>query len=197
MEVHIAFAFLLLVSCFATASYAHNVSLSTLNQSLIVSTSTTAGQVLRAGVDQITITWAYNTNLTATASDTNYTTVEAKLCYAPVSQTGQDDRKTDDNNLDLDKTCPFVITDGPYQRSDNSFVWTIPKDTPNATYFVRVYTLDADDDQIGYGQSTNGPKTSNLFLIDGTVSDQKGSAWSLFGNSFGYRYVWLLTLFLV
>nr|GFA88464.1 high-affinity nitrate transporter 3.1-like [Tanacetum cinerariifolium] len=167
MEVHISFVFLLLVSCFTTASYAHNVSLSTLNQSLVVSTSTTAGQVLTAGVDQITITWAYNANLTATAPDTNYTTVEAKLCYAPVSQTGQDDRKTVDN-LDRDKTCPFVITDGPYQLSDNSFVWTIPNDIPNATYFVRVYALDADDDQIGYGQSTNGLKTSNLFHIDGT-----------------------------
>nr|GEX80321.1 high-affinity nitrate transporter [Tanacetum cinerariifolium] len=148
--------------------FAFNVSLRMFTRSIVIQRRVKDLQlVLTAGVDQITITWAYNANLTATAPDTNYTTVEAKLCYAPVSQTGQDDRKTVDN-LDRDKTCPFVITDGPYQLSDNSFVWTIPNDIPNATYFVRVYALDADDDQIGYGQSTNGLKTSNLFHIDGT-----------------------------
>ncbi|XP_076901964.1 high-affinity nitrate transporter 3.1-like [Bidens hawaiensis] len=193
MELHPT-SVLLLLSCFMVASYAHNVHLSTLNQSLIVSDSATPGKVLKAGVDTLTITWAYNTNLTV--SDANYTTIEAKLCYAPLSQTGRDDRKTDDN-LDFDKTCPFDITNGTYKRA-NTFTWTIPKDTPSATYFVRVYVINAKNHEIAYGQTTNDQKTTNLFQVDGVVSEQKGSgAWSVIGNSFGYRYAWLLMLVLI
>ncbi|XP_076934225.1 high-affinity nitrate transporter 3.1-like [Bidens hawaiensis] len=179
MELH-PNAVLLLLSCFIVASYAHNVHLSTLNQSLIVSDSATPDQVLRAGVNTLTITWAYNTNLTV--SEANYTTIEAKLCYAPVSQTGRDDRKTDDN-LDFDKTCPFDITNGTYKHANNTFTWPIPKDTPSATYFVRVYVINAKNHEIAYGQTTNDQKTTNLFQVDGVVSEQKGSGgWSVVGN---------------
>ncbi|CAI9280455.1 unnamed protein product [Lactuca saligna] len=202
MEAHPSLLILLLLSCFATASYAehndhteHNVHLSALNQSLIVSTSSTPGQVLKAGVDQVTITWSYNQSFPA-GTDTNYTTVEAMLCYAPVSQTGRDDRKTDDN-LDNDKTCPLVITEAPYKRSNNSFVWTIPRDTPTATYFVRVYAVYNEHEK-GYGESTDALKTTSLFQVDGIVSEEKVSgAWSMVGNSFGYGYAWLLMLFLL
>ncbi|KAI3765898.1 hypothetical protein L2E82_15944 [Cichorium intybus] len=192
MEAHLSL--LLLLCCFAAASYAHNVHLSTLNQSLIVSTTTTPGQVLKAGVDQVTITWAYNETFPGT--DTNYTTVEAKVCYAPVSQTGRDDRKTDDN-LDNDKTCPFDITDAPYKRSNNSFIWTVPRDTPTATYFVRLYVINAKNHEIAYGQSTDALKTTSLFQVDGVVSDQKVSAASPVFDVFGYGFAWLLVLFTV
>ncbi|KAI7754801.1 hypothetical protein M8C21_018800 [Ambrosia artemisiifolia] len=196
MEVHPAAALLLILSCFTVACYAHNVHLSTLNQSLIVTASATPGQVLKAGTDAITITWAFNPNLTV--SDANYTTVEAKLCYAPVSQTGRDDRKTDDN-LDFDKTCPFDITDEPYKRSNNTFIWTIPRDTPTATYFVRVYVINAKNHEIAYGQNTNASKATNLIQIDGVVSEQKDSAaWPVIGNSFGYYgFAWALMLILM
>ncbi|KAK9066448.1 hypothetical protein SSX86_013770 [Deinandra increscens subsp. villosa] len=192
MEAHLAF---FLLCCFTTACYAHNVHLSTLNQTLIVSDSAATDQVLKAGVNNITITWALNPNLTVV--DSNYTTVEAKLCYAPVSQTGRDDRKTDDN-LDLDKTCPIDITDGPYKRSNNSFTWVIPNNTTSATYFVRVYVINARNHEIAYGQTTDAAKTTNLFQIDGVVSEQKESAaWPVVGNSFGYRYAWLLMLIIL
>ncbi|XP_024971275.1 high-affinity nitrate transporter 3.2-like [Cynara cardunculus var. scolymus] len=196
MEVHLA-ALLLLFSCFATASYAHNVHLSALNQSLTVSTSTAPDKVLKTGVDQVTITWSYNQTL-PTVADSNYTTVEVKLCYAPVSQSGRDDRKTDDN-LDNDKTCPFDIMDGPYKRSNNSFVWTIPRDIPTATYFVRVYVINAKNHEIAYGESTNAVKASSLFQIEGVTDDQvqASAAWPTLGNCFGHGYVWLGVLFLV
>ncbi|XP_071712437.1 high-affinity nitrate transporter 3.1-like [Rutidosis leptorrhynchoides] len=183
MEVHRAFLIVIVVSCFAIASYAQNAHLSSLNQTLTVSTSSTPDQALKVGVDSITIAWAYNTTLTATEPDTNnYTTVEVKLCYAPVSQTGRDDRKTDDN-LDNDKTCPIYITDGPYQRSNNSFIWTIPKDTPNATYFVRVYVLNANKHEIAYGQSTDALKDTNLLQIDGVDDDEiPSAAWPVIEN---------------
>ncbi|KAL8230581.1 hypothetical protein R6Q57_000359 [Mikania cordata] len=195
MEVH-PVIIVLVISCFATASYAHNVHLSSLNQSLIVSASVTTGQVLKAGVDNITITWSFNPNLTV--SDSNYTTVEAKLCYAPVSQTGRDDRKTDDN-LDFDKTCPINITDSPYKRSNNTFTWIIPKDTPSATYFVRVYAIKANNHETAYGQTTDANKTTNLFQIDGvaTIEQKASAAWPLISNSFGYRYAWLVMLILM
>ncbi|KAL4584878.1 hypothetical protein LXL04_009488 [Taraxacum kok-saghyz] len=193
MEAHPSLILLLLLlSCFAASSYAHNVRFSNLNHSLIVTVSTTPGQVLRAGEDQVTITWLYNTSYTG--SDANYTTVEAWLCYAPVSQTGRDDRKTDDS-LDNDKTCPFEITDGPYRRSNNSFVWTVPRDIPTATYFVRVYALRSKDHETAYGQSTDALKTTSLFQVNGTVSNQEVSA-AVIGGSFGYGYAWLLMLFL-
>ncbi|KAJ9568308.1 hypothetical protein OSB04_004274 [Centaurea solstitialis] len=203
MEVHFVVVVLLLLSCFATASYAqheheeheHEHLLSSLNQSLIVSTTSTPGQVLKTGVDQVTVTWSYNQTLPS-ARDSNYTTVEVKLCYAPVSQGGRDDRKTDDNLLN-DKTCPLDIMDGPYERSNNSFVWTIPRDIPTATYFVRVYVIDPDEHEVAYGQSTDALKTSNLFQIDGVTDNQVSAGWPTFGKASGYGYAWLCVLFLV
>ncbi|KAJ9568307.1 hypothetical protein OSB04_004273 [Centaurea solstitialis] len=185
MEVHPALL-LFLLSCLATTSYAHNVHLSALNQSLIVSTTTAPNKVLKIGLDQVTITWSYNDTLPRSA-DTNYTTVEVKLCYAPVSQSGRDDRKTDDS-LDNDKTCPFDITDEPYKRSNNSYVWTIPSDIPTATYFVRVYVINAKNHEIAYGQSTNSVKASNLFQIEGVADDQVQASASqpMLGSFFGY-----------
>ncbi|KAL7604665.1 hypothetical protein Lser_V15G17303 [Lactuca serriola] len=196
METHPSLLLLLVLSCFATASYAHNVHLSALNQSLIVSTSTTPGEVLKAGVDQVNISWSYNQSFPA-GTDTNYTTVEVKLCYAPVSQAGRDDRKTDDA-LDNDKTCPIDITEAPYKRSNNSFVWSVPQDTPTATYFVRIFALYNKHEK-GYGQSTDALKTTSLFQVDGIVSEEKevSAALPAFGGSFGYGYAWLLMLFLV
>nr|GEW21723.1 high-affinity nitrate transporter 3.1-like [Tanacetum cinerariifolium] len=209
VKAHPAFLLLLLfISCFATASYAHNVHLSALNQSIIVNVTAlpTSGQVLRAGVDNITIMWSYNLSFMATAPDTNHTnynTSRGKLCYAPVSQMGRDDRKTDDL-LDVDKTCPVEIMQVPYQRENNSYTWMIPSNTTTATYFVRVYIDRANKHEIAYGQSTNENKTTNLFQIDGVAAPpepqpqpQPGSAWSLVGSSFGYHYAWLLVLLLV
>ncbi|GJZ46587.1 high-affinity nitrate transporter 3.1-like protein [Tanacetum coccineum] len=168
MENHPAFVFLLVISCFATASFAHNVHLSALNKSIIVTASPASGQVLRAGVDSITIMWSYDVSLVATAPDTNYSTSKGKLCYAPVSQVGRDDRKTDDS-LHNDKTYPVEIMRVPYQRANNSYTWLIPSNTTTATYFVRVYIDKPNKHEIAYGQSTDENKTTNLFQIDGVV----------------------------
>ncbi|GJT08690.1 high-affinity nitrate transporter 3.1-like protein [Tanacetum coccineum] len=204
MEAHPAFLLLIFISCFATASYAHNVHLSALNKSIIVTASPTPNQVLKAGVDSIMIMWSYNLSFMATSPDTNHTnynTSKGYLCYAPVSQMGRDDRKTDDL-LDEDKTCPVEIIQMPYQRANNSYTWLIPSNTTTATYFVRVYIDKANKHEIAYGQSTNENKTTNLFQIDGVVAPpepqpQPGSAWSLVGSSLGYRYAWFLVLLLV
>ncbi|PWA94859.1 high-affinity nitrate transporter [Artemisia annua] len=123
-------------------------------------------KLLRAGVDSITIMWSYNVSLESTAPDTNYNTSKGKLCYAPVSQMGRNDRKTNDS-LDFDMTCPVVIMRVPYQRENNSYTWLIPGNTTAATYFVRVYIDKANKHETAYGQSTNENKTTNLFQIDG------------------------------
>ncbi|PWA88304.1 high-affinity nitrate transporter [Artemisia annua] len=164
MEAHPAFLLLVVViSCFASASYAHNVHLSALNKSISVTTSTPS-RVLRAGVDNITIMWSYNVSLLDTIPDTNYTTSKGKLCYAPVSQMGRNDRKTNDS-LDFDMTCPVEIMRVPYQRLNNSYTWLIPSNTTTATYFVRVYIDKANKHETAYGQSTNEDKTTNLMII--------------------------------
>lgn len=111
------------------------------------------------------MTWTLNG--TFAGKDSDYKTVKVKLCYAPVSQKDRGWRKTVDN-LEKDKTCPHLIVARPYSASppNGSFEWTIKKDIPQATYFIRNYAFDTKGNQVGYGQTTNEEKTSNLFEVE-------------------------------
>ncbi|GFQ07348.1 high-affinity nitrate transporter 3.1 [Phtheirospermum japonicum] len=67
--------------------------------------------------------------------------VKIKLCYAPVSQHDRAWRNTDDD-LEKDKTCQHKIVVEPYKPSNNTFIWTVRKDVPSATYFIRAYAFN-------------------------------------------------------
>jgi hypothetical protein len=153
----------LLLSFFVATSY--GVTFSSLDRTLVVTstTSVTQGQVLKSGEDKITVTWSFNQSFKA-GTDSSYKTVKVRLCYAPVSQMDRAWRKTNDD-LEKDKTCQFKIVAKPYKPSNNSVTWTIERNTPSATYFVRAYAFNAHDVQVGFGQTTNANKTTNLFEI--------------------------------
>lgn len=151
----------LVLSFFVATCY--GVTFSSLQRTLIVTSSPKQGQVLKSGEDQITVTWSFNRTFPA-GTDSSYKTVKVRLCYAPVSQVDRAWRKTVDK-LSKDKTCQFKIVVRPYSPSNNSFTWTIERDTPSATYFVRAYAFNSDDVQVGYGQATDAQKTTNLFEV--------------------------------
>lgn len=70
------------------------------------------------------------------------------------------------DNLAKDKTCQFKIVTKPYNpATNNTFTWTVEKDIPTATYFVRAYAFNAEDHEVAYGQSTDTHKTTNLFEV--------------------------------
>ncbi|PIN07318.1 hypothetical protein CDL12_20114 [Handroanthus impetiginosus] len=151
----------LVFSCLAANSCA--VTFSSLPNNLIVSASTKQGQVLKAGEDKITITWSLNTSLPA-GTDSSYHMVEVKLCYAPISQQDRAWRRTEDD-LTRDKTCQHKIVTRPYSRSNNTFTWTVQKDVPTATYFIRAYVQNSHDEECAYGQTTDSHKATNLFDV--------------------------------
>ncbi|KAK3006072.1 hypothetical protein RJ639_016304 [Escallonia herrerae] len=152
----------LLLSCLAVTCY--GVTFSSLQRTLLVTASPTPGQVLKAGEDQkITVTWSLNQTFPA-GIDSTYKMVKVKLCYAPISQVDRAWRKTVDN-LVKDKTCQFKVVAKPYSPSNNSFTWTLERDVPSATYFVRAYAYNSEDVAAGYGQTTDAHKTTNLFEI--------------------------------
>ncbi|GFP90587.1 high-affinity nitrate transporter 3.1, partial [Phtheirospermum japonicum] len=63
-------------------------------------------------------------------------------------------------------TCQHKIVSRPYSHSgNNKLIYTVQKDIPTATYFVRAYALDAHGIQMAYGQTTNAQKSTNLFGI--------------------------------
>ncbi|KAG6529320.1 high-affinity nitrate transporter-activating protein 2.1-like [Zingiber officinale] len=157
---------LLLVIGFVAPSTA-SVFFSSLHQTLVVTASPTTGQVLNAGVDQIKVSWSLNESLAA-GTDSAYKKVKLVLCYAPVSQTDRRWRKTYDE-LKKDKTCQFKIASVAYGGGDavGSYEYTVERDIPTATYFVRAYALDADGTQVAYGQTTDAKKTTNLFEVAG------------------------------
>ncbi|KAD4889039.1 hypothetical protein E3N88_21112 [Mikania micrantha] len=162
MEVPAGFLVVsLLLSCFVSTS--HGVYFSSLKGTLIVTASPSAGQVLKAGEDKITVTWRFNNTLPA-GTDSTYKTINVKLCYAPISQKDRSWRKTVDL-LKKDKTCPHKIVARPYAASNNSFTWTVERDVPSAIYFVRAYAIDAQGVQAAYGQTTDAHKATNLFEI--------------------------------
>ncbi|KAK4735204.1 hypothetical protein R3W88_009465 [Solanum pinnatisectum] len=136
---------------------------SSLQQTLLINSSPSQGQVLQAGEAQVTITWSLN-NSYPTGTDSNYKTVNVKLCYAPVSQLDRGWRKSN-NNLKKDKTCQINLVTMPYKPSNNNFTWTIHKDVPTATYFIRAYVYDSTGEVVAYGQTTDAHKKTNLFKI--------------------------------
>ncbi|KAM0033181.1 putative high-affinity nitrate transporter [Helianthus debilis subsp. tardiflorus] len=151
----------LLLSCFVTTSY--GVYFSSLNETLIVTATFTQGKVLKAGEDQITVSWRFNQTYRA-GTDSDYKTIKVKLCYAPISQKDRSWRKTEDR-LKKDKTCPHKIVARPYTASNNTFTWTVERDIPSGVYFVRAYALNAHEQEVAYGQTTNVQKDKNLFQI--------------------------------
>ncbi|KAK9066443.1 hypothetical protein SSX86_013765 [Deinandra increscens subsp. villosa] len=162
MEVPAGFLIVsLLLSCFVASSY--GVYFSSLNATLSVTATPTQGQVLKAGEDQITVTWGFNQTYPV-GTDSSYKTIKVKLCYAPISQKDRKWRKTVDL-LKKDKTCPHKIVARPYAASNNSFTWTVERDIPSATYFVRAFAFNAQDEQVAYGQTTNAHKSTNLFEV--------------------------------
>ncbi|KAJ1403285.1 High-affinity nitrate transporter [Sesbania bispinosa] len=155
-----------LLCCLVTTCYG-NVLFSSLKKTIDVTASPKKGQVLRAGIDKITVTWALNKTVPA-GTDAAYKTIKVKLCYAPISQQDRAWRKTEDN-LSRDKTCQHKIVAKPYDASNKtvqSFEWVIERDVPLGTYFVRAYAHDSNDVQVGYGQTTDGKKSTNLFEIE-------------------------------
>uniref|UniRef100_A0A2P2IU67 High-affinity nitrate transporter n=1 Tax=Rhizophora mucronata TaxID=61149 RepID=A0A2P2IU67_RHIMU len=149
------------------ASFCHgNVHFSSLSQTLLVTASPKPGQVLKAGVDRINLTWGLNQTLSA-GTDSTYKTIKVKLCYAPISQVDRGWRKTEDN-LSKDKTCQFTIVAGPYNSADRDAQtreWTIERDVPTATYFVRAFAYDSQGQEVAYGQTTDAHKATNLFEV--------------------------------
>ncbi|KAG0454985.1 hypothetical protein HPP92_024277 [Vanilla planifolia] len=142
-----------------------NVYFSSLPWTLVVSASPKSGQVLKAGKDHIMVTWALNRSFPA-ATDLAYEKVLVRLCYAPVSQADRGWRKTADD-LKKDKTCQLSVALQPYQRSKSVVNYTVARDVPTATYFVRVYALDSSGVKVAYGQTTDAQKTTNLFDVVG------------------------------
>ncbi|KAI9087528.1 hypothetical protein K1719_030398 [Acacia pycnantha] len=158
----------LLLLCFLAGSCYGKRLFSSLKQTLDVTGSPTQGQVLEAGEAKITVTWGFNRTLPA-GTDSAYKKIKVKLCYALISQKDRAWRKTEDD-LSRDKTCQHDVVSRPYDAtntSTQSFEWTIQKDVPTATYFVRAYALDANGDEVAYGQTTDAGKTKNLFQIKG------------------------------
>ncbi|XVF54571.1 hypothetical protein PTKIN_Ptkin05aG0191800 [Pterospermum kingtungense] len=154
-------ASILVLSCFAQSCYGF-ITLSSLQRTLVVTASHRQG-LLKAGEDKITVTWGLNQSFPA-GTDSAYKTIKVKLCYAPISQVDRAWRKTVDN-LSKDKTCQFNIVARPYSSANQTFEWTIERDMPTATYFVRAYAFDAQENQVAYGQNTDAKKTTNLFEV--------------------------------
>ncbi|XP_004301017.1 PREDICTED: high-affinity nitrate transporter 3.1-like [Fragaria vesca subsp. vesca] len=102
-------------------------------------------------------------------TDTAYKTVNLKLCYAPVSQVGKPERKTEDD-LDKDKTCQIEFYTGPYNSSSNwqFYESTLDRHVPIGSYFVRAYVTDSAGVLVAYGQSTGQEKDYNIFEVSGS-----------------------------
>ncbi|CAM8916029.1 unnamed protein product [Rhodiola kirilowii] len=149
-------------TCFGEDIYLSNISNKTLT---VTTTPTLNGTFLKAGIDNITVTWG----LTAgnTGSDSLWKSVKAKLCYAPISQKDRAWRKTV-NLIKKDKTCQFLVKDAPYNGSQTTVTWVIKRNTPTAYYFIRAYAFDAAGHEVAYGQTTKDPKSTEatFFFVE-------------------------------
>jgi hypothetical protein len=120
------------------------------------------GVVLDAGKDTLNITWTLSS--IGSKREAEFKIIKVKLCYAPPSQVDRPWRKTHDE-LFKDKTCPHKIIAKPYDKTLQSTTWTLERDIPTGTYFVRAYAVDAIGHEVAYGQSTDDAKKTNLFSV--------------------------------
>ncbi|KAL7138883.1 hypothetical protein ABFS83_09G012800 [Erythranthe nasuta] len=152
------------VCCLVATCYG-NILFSSLKPTLTV-TATHKEGVLKAGVDNVTVTWMLDSSMAA-GTDSAYKTIKVKLCYAPVSQVDRGWRKTKDD-LTKDKTCSHKIVAKPYVAGGAvaTATWTVQRDVPTAKYFVRAYAHDAADKEVAYGQTTSADKKTNLFDVE-------------------------------
>ncbi|KAL2631790.1 hypothetical protein R1flu_016476 [Riccia fluitans] len=135
----------------------------------IQSLNATTG-VAKAGVDELRILWGLDTTLDPSVDD-NYVDVKLGFCYAPESQKDRPWRKNHDD-LHKDKTCQVEISAYSWYAADGlPLVWSLGKDVPGGSYFVRIYALDADGKELAYGQTTDRNKSTNLI----TSPDAGGS----------------------
>ncbi|WOH05229.1 hypothetical protein DCAR_0624643 [Daucus carota subsp. sativus] len=153
----------ILLSSFALSCNASGT-FSALQKSILLTSSPKSGQVLKAGEANITVTWSFNKTYPA-GTDSAYKTVKVKLCYAPISQKDRGWRKTKDE-LKKDRTCQHKIVKRDYKPESDSVTWTVERDIPTATYFVRAYVFNAEEKEVAYGQSTNDGKKTNLFEVE-------------------------------
>ncbi|KAH0906099.1 hypothetical protein HID58_037926 [Brassica napus] len=73
-----------------------------------------------------------------------------------------------ENELFKDKSCPHKISSWSYDpamKAGQSFDYTLERDIPTGTYFVRAYAVDTKDHEVAFGQSTNEDKTTNIFSV--------------------------------
>ncbi|GMH01235.1 hypothetical protein Nepgr_003074 [Nepenthes gracilis] len=185
-----------LCSLVAVFHGAEGIMFSDLQKTLLVSASPRPGQVLEAGADKITVTWSLNQTYQSGSTDSSYKTVELKLCYAPISQKDRPWRKTVNDNLAKDKTCQHGIVSQPYTPSNSTFSWTISRDVPTATYFIRAYAYNSQSKEVAYGQTTDAGKTTDLFEIRGISGrhvslDVASAVFSAFSvvSLFGFFYL--------
>ncbi|WCJ36151.1 High-affinity nitrate transporter 3.1 [Euphorbia peplus] len=138
---------------------------SSLKKTLVVTAKPSSTQILKTGIDNITVTWGLNQTLPV-GTDSAYKTIKVELCYAPISQVDRAWRKTEEH-MNKDKTCQFKIVTRPYSSTTKieTFTWTLERDVPSATYFVRAYAFNAEGHEVAYGQNTNVHKTENLFEV--------------------------------
>ncbi|KAG6384065.1 hypothetical protein SASPL_156139 [Salvia splendens] len=180
------------ISCLLATS--HATTFSSLQRTIVLTASPQAGQVLKAGEDNITLTWSLNTTFPS-GTDSTYKDVTVELCYAPISQKDRGWRKTVDE-LAKDKTCQHNIVKKPYTSSNITFTWTVRKDVPGATYFVRAYALDSAGKKVAFGQTTDAHKTTNLFEVEAVTGRHVSldiasvcfSAFSIF-SLFGFFFM--------
>ncbi|MCL7036987.1 hypothetical protein MKW94_004256 [Papaver nudicaule] len=157
----LVFSFVLL--CFVCTCYGAEKKrhFAELKNDLTVDVVPSTSGVLKAGVDSIAVTWGFKQN---DGTDAEFKKVKVQLCFAPISQKQRAWRKTEEELL-KDKTCQFLIVERPYAaaKKENE-TWTITRNIPSGTYFVRAYAFDSVH-EVAYGQNTDDKHATNLFTI--------------------------------
>ncbi|KAH6794746.1 nitrate transmembrane transporter [Perilla frutescens var. hirtella] len=116
--------------------------------------------------------------------------VKVKLCYAPISQNDRGWGKTIDN-LKKDKTCQHKIVAKPYTASNNTFTYIVQRYVPTTTYFVRAYVVNAANEEVAFGQSTDSHQAINLFKVQAISGRMSPSTLHRFASLLSRLYLCL------
>ncbi|KAM5571894.1 high-affinity nitrate transporter 3.2-like [Rosa sericea] len=164
---------LLFLSCLAETSYANGVVLfSSLPNTLeMIVSPHKPEQVMKPAEGS----WTFGETLKAgDRRQTQHFMGSKPECLSRNHRLGIQDRQVD--NLHKDKTCQFKIETRPYKHGSSKWKyidWTIERDVPSASYFVRAYAYDGAGVAVAYGQSTGPKKDYNIFEVQGVTGRHK------------------------
>lgn len=109
--------------------------------------------------DKLRVTATLKAEPLRTVGDLEPKRIWVKACYARSSLVDRPWRKGNDN-IDKDKSCPFIVRATDFNASTYTFEWNVPKNMTKAMWYAQVLVQCTNGTQLSFCQTDNTRNTT-------------------------------------